>query len=64
MEPTITDVNLVLGYLNPGHFLGGEKLLDEASAVEAFEERVAGPLGLSLEDAAFGVARGSWPTSR
>ena len=55
MEPTITDVNLVLGYLNPDHFLGGEKLLDPASALETFEKRVAGPLGLSLEDAAFGA---------
>ena len=54
-EPTITDVNLVLGYLNPYHFLGGEKVLDQASVLEAFEVRVAGPLGLSVDEAAFGA---------
>jgi N-methylhydantoinase A len=55
VEPTVTDANLVLGYLNPDFFAGGAMKLSLAAAARAIEEGVAGPLGLSLEDAAWGI---------
>jgi N-methylhydantoinase A len=55
--PTITDANLILGYLNPGYLVGGELKLDAGLAREAFEHQVARPLGLSLEHAAYGAHR-------
>ncbi len=54
-EPTVTDANLVLGYYDPGFFLGGRMQLDVAAARRAIEERVAKPLGLSVEQAAWGI---------
>lgn len=56
-EPTVTDANLVLGYLNPAGLAGGERPLDLAAARSAFDAKVATPLGLSVEDAAFGARR-------
>ncbi len=56
-EPTITDANLILGYLNPAGLAGGERTLDLAAARAAFKAKVADPLGLSVEDAAFGARR-------
>ncbi|HXH83131.1 MAG TPA: hydantoinase/oxoprolinase family protein, partial [Candidatus Tectomicrobia bacterium] len=55
VEPTVTDANLVLGYLNPETFAGGALRLDEEAARRALEERIARPLGLPLEQAAWGV---------
>ncbi len=46
--PTVTDADLVLGYLDPDYFLGGEIRLDRDSAVRAIEREVAVPLGLTL----------------
>ena len=54
-EPTVTDADLVLGYLDPGYFLGGRMRLDVDAARAAIEERVATPLGLSVEHAAWGI---------
>ncbi|GGG19559.1 methylhydantoinase [Caldovatus sediminis] len=54
-EPTVTDANLVLGYLNPDFFNGGAQRLERAAAAEAIERAIARPLGLSLEQAAWGV---------
>ena len=54
-QATLSDANLVLGYLDPDYFLGGEMRLDRSRAEEAIAERVAKPLGLGLERAAFGV---------
>src|SRR5574341_394810 len=54
-EPTVTDANLVLGYLNPDEFAGGTLRLDPDAARRAIEERVARPLGLSLAEAAWGI---------
>jgi N-methylhydantoinase A len=54
-EPTVTDANLVLGYLNPDYFAGGTMRLDGAAAVRAIAERVAGPLRLSVPEAAWGI---------
>jgi N-methylhydantoinase A len=56
-EPTVTDANLILGRLDPEHFLGGEMALDEAAATEAMRERVAAPLGLDVIEAADGIVR-------
>jgi N-methylhydantoinase A len=54
-EPTVTDADLTLGYLNPDFFLGGEMKLDPKLAASALRERIAGPLNLSLERAAWGI---------
>jgi N-methylhydantoinase A len=54
-EPTVTDANLVLGYLNPDYFLGGRMRLDLAAARHGIEERVARPLELSVAQAAWGI---------
>ena len=55
IAPTVTDAALVLGYLDPGFFLGGALQLDVAAARRAIADGVAGPLGLPLEDAAAAV---------
>lgn len=54
-RPTVTDANLVLGYLSAGNFLGGAIQLDIDAARRSIEQHVAVPLGLSVEDAAWGV---------
>lgn len=54
-EPTVTDADLVLGYLDPDYFLGGKMPLDAAAARAGIETRVARPLGLSLTQAAWGI---------
>jgi N-methylhydantoinase A len=54
-EPTITDANVILGYLNPAHLVGGAVKLNAARSHEIFDERIARPLGLSLADAAHGA---------
>jgi N-methylhydantoinase A len=54
-RPTVTDANLVLGYLDPDHFLGGEMRLSVELARRAIEAHVAGPLGLTVEQAAWGI---------
>ena len=53
--PTVTDADLVLGYLNPDKFAGGSLRLDAAAAHRAIEERVARPLALSVTEAAWGI---------
>jgi acetone carboxylase beta subunit len=53
--PSITDLNLVLGRINPDYFLGGEVKLDAERARAAVEQQIAKPLGLPLERAAAGV---------
>jgi 5-oxoprolinase (ATP-hydrolysing) len=53
-QPTVTDANLVLGYYDPGFFLGGRMALDLAAARAAIAT-IAAPLGLSIEEAAWGV---------
>jgi N-methylhydantoinase A len=56
-EPTITDANLILGYLNPDYLVGGELALDAELARAVFADKVARPLGLSLAHAAYGAHR-------
>jgi N-methylhydantoinase A len=54
-HPTVTDADLVLGYLDPDYFLGGRMRLDSDRARRALEGHVARPGGLPLERAAWGV---------
>jgi N-methylhydantoinase A len=53
-EPTVTDADLVLGYLNPDWFAGGTMRIDVAAARGALD-RLAAAVGLPLTDAAWGV---------
>ena len=52
---TITDANVVLGYLNPAHLAGGQLKLRAELAREAITRHIAQPLGLSVVDAAHGI---------
>jgi N-methylhydantoinase A len=54
-DATVTDADLVLGYLDPAYFLGGRLQLDVQAARDAIEREVAVPLGLSVEEAAWGI---------
>ncbi|MBI4182948.1 MAG: hydantoinase/oxoprolinase family protein [Proteobacteria bacterium] len=54
-EPTVTDADLILGYLDAGSFLGGDMALDRERAARAIEAGVARPLGLSVVEAAWGI---------
>lgn len=51
-EPTVTDADLVLGYLDPDNYLGGEMLLDPDLSEEAIRSKIADPLGLEVHEAA------------
>lgn len=53
--PTLTDASLVLGYLDPDFFLGGSMKLDTSLAFKAIAERVAKPLGITVENAAAAI---------
>jgi len=54
-EPTVTDANVILGYLSPTALAGGAVKLNAARAHEIFQERVAEPMGLPLAEAAYGA---------
>jgi N-methylhydantoinase A len=54
-RPTVTDANVVLGFLNPAYLAGGDLPLDAGRAHAAIRDRVAGPLGLGVVEAAHGV---------
>lgn len=56
-EPTITDVDAILGYLDPRFFLGGSASLGIDAARQLFAEKVAGPLGMETMEAAAAVQR-------
>jgi N-methylhydantoinase A len=53
--PTITDANVVLGYINSQHLVGGALKLNAAKAREVFAQKIAQPLGMPLERAAYGA---------
>jgi N-methylhydantoinase A len=55
-QPTTTDANLLTGRIDPDYFMGGERQADMAAVAGAFAS-VAGPLGLTIEEAARGVIR-------
>lgn len=54
-EPTVTDADLVLGYLSPDYFLGGKMHLNLEKARQAIEEKIARPLKVDLLRAAWGI---------
>lgn len=56
-EPTLTDANLVLHRLDAGGTLAGKVRVDEAAARAAIDEKIARPLGLTIEAAAEGIVR-------
>lgn len=56
-EATITDANVILGVLDPDHFLGGRLQLNKAKAEALLQENVATPLGLSVQEAAEGILK-------
>jgi len=51
-EPTVTDADVVLGYLNPEYYFGGKMRLDENRATQAVRDKIAKPLGIGVEEAA------------
>ena len=54
-QPTVTDCNLVLGYIDGDRFLGGEFKLDQTAANQAIERYIAAPLGIGVREAARAV---------
>ena len=56
-EPTLTDVAAIIGYMDPGSFLGGTIRLDIDKAKAIFADKVARPLGMAVEQAAAGIYR-------
>jgi N-methylhydantoinase A len=56
-EPTITDADMVLGYINPDYFLGGDMNVDVEASKSAIKEKVADRLGISMAEAAHGIYR-------
>jgi len=53
--PTVTDANVVLGYINPGQLVGGALKLNADKARRVFADKVAKPLGMSVDAAAYGA---------
>jgi N-methylhydantoinase A len=56
-EPTVTDADLLLGFVNPDSFLGGEVKLSARRAAKAVRDKIGGPLKLGTKDAAAAIAR-------
>jgi N-methylhydantoinase A len=54
-QVTVTDANVVLGYIDPDYFLGGRRKLDKKAAEDAIEREIARPLRLSIIEAAAGI---------
>ncbi|RMF91448.1 MAG: hydantoinase/oxoprolinase family protein [Nitrospinota bacterium] len=54
-EPTLTDANLLLGYLNPAYLVGGALALEREKAARILSRKIATPLSRSLPEAAYGV---------
>ncbi len=52
---TVTDVNVAMGYVDPGYFLGGKITLDAEKARKALKETIADPLGLDIYEAGKGI---------
>jgi len=57
MKPTVTDANLILGYLNKDYFLGGEMKVKDEKAARVLGAEIAAPLGMSVLEAASGIFR-------
>ncbi|MBO0662882.1 hydantoinase/oxoprolinase family protein [Jiella sp. CQZ9-1] len=56
-EPTVTDAQVVLGRLDPEHFLGGDLSIDPERSKAAIAEHIAGPLGMDVTTAALGILK-------
>ncbi|MFC1938128.1 hydantoinase/oxoprolinase family protein [Chloroflexota bacterium] len=54
-EPTVTDADVVLGYLDPDYFLDGRMKLDKSKAEQAIREKIAEPLSMDVVQAAAGI---------
>jgi N-methylhydantoinase A len=54
-DPTVTDADLLLGYLSPDYFLGGEMKLDISKVEDGFRKNIADRLGMSVTEAAAGI---------
>jgi N-methylhydantoinase A len=55
IEPTVTDANLIVGRIDPEYFLGSGIRLQRDQAAAAITEKIAKPLGMTLEEAALGI---------
>ncbi len=51
-EPTVTDTDIILGYINPDYYHGGRMKLSKEKAASAIKEKIAEPLGIEVEEAA------------
>jgi N-methylhydantoinase A len=56
-DPTVTDADLLLGYLNPDNFFSGRMKLDPELSREAIEKKIATPLGIEVMEAASLIRR-------
>jgi N-methylhydantoinase A len=56
-NPTVTDADIVCGFLNPNYFLGGTQELDVDAARDALEAKIAKPMMMTLAEAAAGIRR-------
>lgn len=54
-RPTVTDADVVLGYLNPSYLLGGRLTINQAAAAAAIQTQIADPLHLDVQAAAAGI---------
>jgi len=54
-RPTVTDADVVLGFIDPDYFLGGDLTLDRERAERAIREHIAEPMGMAVEEAAAGI---------
>ena len=55
LEPTVTDADLILGYLRPDYFLGGNQVIDPGAAKRSVEEKIAEPLGVDTLAASMAI---------
>ena len=53
MEPTVTDADVALGFIDPGYFLGGRIKLNKAKAQSVIKSRIADRLGVTVDEAAY-----------
>jgi N-methylhydantoinase A/acetophenone carboxylase len=51
-DPTVTDADVVLGYINPDYYFGGRMRLEKNRAIQAIRDKIAKPLGVSVEEGA------------
>ncbi|MDY6863189.1 MAG: hydantoinase/oxoprolinase family protein [Thermodesulfobacteriota bacterium] len=54
-NPTVTDADVVMNRIDPDYFLGGEMKLDRDKSYKAIKEKIADPMGITVEEAAYGI---------